>query len=164
MDSRIEKMADVLINYSTRVQPGELVLIRGTSPAAQPLMQALTISALRAGGQPFNYVHVADEAPIMLRWGSESQIQLPNPMLRLMYETCPVVIRIDADENTRALTSSPAAKLKAHQHARGDWLSIQMRREAAGTLRRCSTLFPTQAFAQDAGMSLSEFVVFVFGA
>ena len=164
MDSRIEKMADVLINYSTRVQPGELVLIRGTSPAAQPLMQALTISALRAGGQPFNYVHVADEAPIMLRWGSESQIQLPNPMLRLMYETCPVVIRIDADENTRALTSSPAAKLKAHQHARGDWLSIQMRREAAGTLRRCSTLFPTQAFAQDAGMSLSEYEDFVFGA
>ena len=40
MDARIEKMADVIINYSLAVQPGERVLIRSTSPAGEPLAQA----------------------------------------------------------------------------------------------------------------------------
>lgn len=164
MDARIEKMADVLINYSTRVQPGEQVLIRGVSPAAQPLMQALTVAALKAGGRPFNYLHLADEAPLMLRYGDEGQIEAVNPMLKVMYETSPVIFRIEADENTRALTGFPAAKLKAHQRSRGGWLSIQMKREAERNLRRCTTLFPTQAFAQDADMSLQAYEDFVYGA
>ena len=49
MDAYIERMADVIINYSLAVQPGELVLLRGTSPAAEPLLQALYQAALRAG-------------------------------------------------------------------------------------------------------------------
>ncbi|HJW83444.1 MAG TPA: aminopeptidase, partial [Anaerolineae bacterium] len=39
-----------------------------------------------------------------------------------------------------------------------------MRRQAAGELRWCVTLYPTEAYAQDAEMSLREFEEFVFGA
>jgi len=85
-------------------------------------------------------------------------------MLKLMYETCEVIFRIEAEENTRALSSFPSDKLKAKERNRGGWLSIQMAREGAGTLRRCTTLYPTQAFAQDADMSLAEYTDFVFGA
>ncbi|MHB8628194.1 MAG: aminopeptidase [Aggregatilineales bacterium] len=165
MDWRIEKMADVLINYSTQVKPGERVLIRGKSPSAQPLMQALTISTLKAGGLPFNFLHVSDEDATMLRHASEAQLEAVNPMLKLMYETSDVIIRIEADENTRATTGFSPDKLKAVQRNQGNsWLSIQMAREAAGTLRRCTTLFPTQALAQDADMSLAAYEDFVYGA
>ena len=61
MDSRIEKMADALVNYSLAVQPGERVLIRSTSPAGEPLTQALYQAALRAGGEAFTYIHLRDE-------------------------------------------------------------------------------------------------------
>ncbi len=35
------KNGSYLINYSTEVKPGERVLIRSTSPAGEPLCQAL---------------------------------------------------------------------------------------------------------------------------
>ena len=43
MKAYLEKMADVIINYSTAVQPGERVLLRGTSPAAETLPSASTL-------------------------------------------------------------------------------------------------------------------------
>lgn len=51
-DSRIEKLADSLINYSIALQPGEKILIEliGTDI---PLAQALVRYAYRAGGLPF---------------------------------------------------------------------------------------------------------------
>ena len=50
MDSRVQKLAQVLINYSTALQPGERILIRSLSPAGQPLAQALYEEAFKAGG------------------------------------------------------------------------------------------------------------------
>ncbi len=164
MDNRIQKMAQVLINYSTRVKPGDRVLFRGTSPAAQPLMLALTEEALKAGGQPFNYIHISDEDSVMIRYGSEAQIEAIDPMLELMYKTADVIIRIEADDHTRSMAGAPADKAKARQRARGGLINIQMAREAAGTLRRCTTLFPTRAYAQDADMTIADYEDFVFGA
>jgi aminopeptidase len=43
-------------------------------------------------------------------------------------------------------------------------MRIRRDREAAGKLRWCGTLYPTQAHAQDAEMSLEEFTEFVYGA
>ncbi len=164
MDSRIQKMANVLVNYSTKIKAGDRVLFRGTSPLAQPLMQALTEEALKVGAHPTNYIHMSGEAEIALRCGTEAQAEAVNPMLKLMYDTSDVIIRIEADENTRELAGFPPAKSQAWQRSRGAIINIQMAREAAKTLRRCTTLFPTLAYAQDAGMSLHEYEDFVFGA
>jgi aminopeptidase len=53
MDSRIQKMAQVLVNYSVALKPGERLLIRPLSPDAQPLAQALYEEAFNVGGLPF---------------------------------------------------------------------------------------------------------------
>jgi aminopeptidase len=164
METRIQKMAEVLINYSTKVQKGETVLFRGTSPLAQPLMEALTAEALKVGAHPLNYVHMSNEGATMLRNGSVEQIEYVNPMLKLMYDNADVIIRIEADENTNALAGFPKEKQQAWQRARGALISIQMRREAEKSLRRCTTLFPTHAYAQDANMSYDDYADFVFGA
>jgi aminopeptidase len=164
MDARLQKMAQVLINYSTAVRPGDRVLLRGTSPLAQPLMQALYEEALKAGGLVFNYVHMSEENVIVLSAGSVAQIEAVNPMLELMYSTADVIIRIEADENTSASSGFPAEKSKAWMKSYGAIINIQSEREAKGTLRRCTTLFPTQAYAQDAGMSLRGYEDFVYRA
>ena len=80
MDSRIEKMAEVLINYSTAVRPGELVLIRGTSPAAEPLAQALYQAALRAGGQAEGLEFGRDQVDELGRLGDAHHQQLVLPI------------------------------------------------------------------------------------
>ncbi|MEP7287712.1 MAG: aminopeptidase [Chloroflexota bacterium] len=164
MDSRIEKMAAVIINYSTAVKPGERVLIRGTSPLAQPLMQALYAEALKAGGLPFNYVHMSNEEYIVLNNGSIEQISEINPMLKLMYDTADVIVRIDCEEDTHGLSIFPPEKMQSRMKAVGGLLQIQMERESTGALRRCSTLFPTPAFAKDAGMTFEEYEDFVYSA
>ncbi|NJL93346.1 MAG: aminopeptidase [Anaerolineae bacterium] len=164
-DARVQKMAEVLIRYSTRVQPGDRVLIRGLSPAAQPLVQALYQETLRAGGRAYIYQHISDEDALALEATQDAALLAePNPMLQMMYEECNVVIRIEAAENLRALSDYPAPSQQARATARNAPIAIQMRREGANVLRRCTTLFPTQAYAQAAGMSLAQYADFVFRA
>jgi aminopeptidase len=163
-DPRIQSMARTLIRYSTKVRPGELVLLRGTSPAAMPLMQALTEEALKVGGKPFNYVHMSQEDRIMAQYGTPEQAGEINPMLKLMYDTADVIIRIEADDDTGQLAGQPKDNVQARMRAKGGILNIQMAREAARTLRRCTTLLPTPSYASDAGMSLAEYEDFVYQA
>ncbi|NWF65633.1 MAG: aminopeptidase, partial [Chloroflexi bacterium] len=165
MKTYLEKMADVIINYSTAVQPGERVLLRGTSPAAEPLIQALYQAALRAGGQAFTYIHLRDEDSLAIEATDQLDLlAVVNPMLKLMYETCQVIVRVEASENPRALSDYPPERQKARLQAMAGVMSIQMEREGQGTLRRCTTQFPTQGYAQAAGMSLRQYERFVFEA
>lgn len=165
MKTYLEKMADVIINYSTAVQPGERVLLRGTSPAAEPLIQALYQAALRAGGQAFTYIHLRDEDSLAIEaTGQLDLLAAVNPMLKLMYETCQVIVRVEASENPRALSDYPQERQKARLQALAGVMSIQMEREGQGILRRCTTQFPTQGYAQAAGMSLRQYERFVFAA
>src|SRR5260221_2398585 len=164
MDSRTQKMAEVIVNYSTEVKPGDRVLFRGTSPLAQPLMQALYAEALKAGALPFNYIHMSKEDFIVMDTGSTEQIEAVNPMLKLMYDTANVIVRIEADEDTKALANFPTEKSQARARARGGLLNVQMARESDKSLRRCTTLYPTEAYARDAGMSMKEYEDFVYSA
>src|SRR5689334_12148023 len=97
MDSRIHKMAQVMINYSLEVKAGERVLIRATSPAAEPLVQALYQEALKVGAHPFPYIQLRLEDSLAIEATDDLELLATvNPMLKLMYEECEVVIRIDA--------------------------------------------------------------------
>lgn len=165
MDSELQKMAHILITYSTAVKPGERVLIRATSPTAEPLVQALYQEALRAGGYAFTYIHLREEDSLALEATTNPNLLgSVNPMLELMYQTCDVIIRIDAAENPVALSAYDPALQKARVHGHSAVMKIQMEREGNGSLRRCTTLFPTQGYAQAAGMSLRQFEEFVFSA
>ena len=165
MDSRVEKMADVITNYSMAVQPGDKVLIRSTSPAGEPLAQALYQAALRAGGTAFTYIHLRDEKSLAIEATDKPDLLAAiNPMLKLMYETCDVIVRIEASENPQSLSNYPADLQRACAQSLAPIMKIQMDREGNGTLRRCTTQFPTQGYAQAAGMSLRQYERFVLEA
>jgi aminopeptidase len=164
MDNRIQKMAQVLVNYSVELKPGERLLIRSLSPEAEPLVQALYEEAFRVGGLPFVYLQMKQEDEIALESATVEQLQTINPMLKLMYETCETVIRIESSQNPRALAGYPMDKQIARAKYHNELINIQMRREAAKELRRCTTQFPTFGYAQNAGMSLRQYQDFLFGA
>ena len=50
-EERIDKLADVLVRYSTSVKPGDKVQIMGDAAAA-PLIRAVYARVLQAGGLP----------------------------------------------------------------------------------------------------------------
>lgn len=165
MDSRIQKMAQVLINYSLAVKAGERVLLRATSPAAEPLVQALFQETLKVGAHPFPYIQLRHEDSLAIEATDDLELLATvNPMLKLMYDECEVVIRIEAQENMRALSGYPAAAQRTRAKAWSQLMAIQMEREGNGSMRRCTTLFPTEAYAQAAGMSLLQYETFVYEA
>jgi aminopeptidase len=83
---------------------------------------------------------------------------------QLLNERVDADLRIIAEENTRALSGVSNDRIKQFNAARQSLRQNRMQRAANGDLRWCLTLFPTQAHAQDAQMSLNAYREFVFEA
>src|SRR3954469_24326697 len=162
-DPRLQKLADVLVNYSTGVKPGNLVRISG-APVATPLIVELYRSVVAAGGHPMVRMAPEELAEIMLKKGSDEQLKFFNPVGMLETEKLDVSIGIWADDNTKALSNVDPKRMGLQQSARKPIMETFMRRAAAGGLKWCGTQYPTQASAQDAEMSLAEYEDFVFAA
>ncbi len=162
-DPRIDKLADVLVRYSVAVQKGDLVSIQGT-PAGEPLIVAVYRAVLRAGGHPQVRMAPASLTELLLKEASDEQLRYISPLAQHEVETIDKRIGIWSEVNTRALTNTDAAKQAMLSAARQPIMSRFMDRAAKKELRWVGTLFPTQASAQDAGMSLGEYEDFVYGA
>jgi len=162
-DPRVRKLAEVLVNYSVAINPGDRVIIQGGA-IAEPLMQAIHSEIIRAGGHPLPIVQLAATKETMLRHGSDEQIQhIPEPM-RLAFETYEASISLMSSVNTRGLSDVPPEKIALASQAQREILTTVMQRSASGDFRWVGALFPTNAYAQDAEMSLSDYEDFVYNA
>ena len=56
MDPRIEKLADLLVSYSCRVQEGEKVLISYEGDCCKPLVKQIIRNVYKKGGMPFTEI------------------------------------------------------------------------------------------------------------
>ena len=162
-DSRLERLADVLVGYSTRVRPGDLVLVESTALAA-PLVREVYRSVLHAGGHPVLRVVLDEVNERLLRDGSDDQLDWVNPARVDDIETADVRIVLEASWNTKSLSGIDPARQARSARARESLRNRYLERAAAGDLRWVLTVFPTQAAAQDAEMSLAEYEEFVYGA
>jgi len=162
-DPRLEKLADVLVNYSVGVKKDQLVRITG-APVSLPLVMAIYRKVLEAGGHPFLRMAPEEAQENFLKIASEEQLKFLNPINLFEIEKIDCSIGIWADENTRSLTNVDPKRVGMSQAARKPIMEIFLKRAADKKLRWCGTQFPTQASAQDAEMSLAEYESFVFGA
>lgn len=163
IDPRVEKLAQVMTEYSAPVQEGDQVAIAGTS-LAQPLILALYRAVLRRGGHPSLLIEVPGTDEIFLHEASDAQLEFVCPVQRMVIETFDVLYHVLSAPNTRSLTRVDPARQAKWRYARRDLFRIYTERSARGELKWCLTLFPTEAYAQDAEMSLQEYEDFVFGA
>ncbi len=109
-------------------------------------------------------VSLPNTEEIFFRYASDEQLKhVPKP-LELVMETYDVRISVIAESNTKALSNVDPGKIVLQQRARTELMRTFLRRSAAGELRWTVAPFPTNAFAQDAEMSLSEYEDFVYGA
>ncbi len=162
-DPRIEKLADVLVNYSVAIQPGDKVELCGDVLAA-PLLREVYARVLQAGGHPQLEIFLPGINELLYRYASDEQLQYISEPERLIYNTYDASINVTGEENTKALSNVDPAKVALRSQGRTELMQTFMRRSAAGEYRWVSTLFPTNAYAQDAEMSLSEYEDFVYGA
>jgi len=162
-DPRVDKLAAVILDYTTRVVEGDVVVIRGES-LGEPLLAALFRQSLQRGAHPHLDVWLPDQDEIFFRHASGAQLEYVSPVLRQFYEEFDVMIRVDAEANTKARSNIDAAKQSRWRFAYRNVMQRFLERSAARELRWCRTLFPTHAYAQDTEMALSEFEDFVFRA
>jgi len=165
-DPRLEKLADVIVNYSVAVKKGDLVRITG-SPVASPLVVQLYRKVIEAGGQPFVRMAPEECGELLVKLGSDEQLSFVNPLNLKEVEQINCSIGIWASENTRAMSNTDPARQALAQKARRPIMDIFFKRAALtgkNKLRWSGTQFPTPANAQDAEMSLAEYEDFVYKA
>lgn len=163
MASRIERLAGVLVDYSTRVKQGDLVCI-DTGPAAAPLVREVWRRVLDAGAHPHLRLDVDGAPDLLLRNGTDAQLDWVSPLRKAEVERADVRIAIEAEVNTRGNTGVDPERQARSERAREPLRRVHFARASAGELRAVVTLYPTDAAAQDANMSLSEYEDFVFHA
>jgi aminopeptidase len=162
-DQRAEALAKILVNYSTRVQKGEVCVIQATT-AAELLVQAVFEEVLRAGGQPIMQMTTNGAQAAFFELASNDQLDFVPPPSEWAAEQAETRIAIMSEVNSRALSRVDPKKQARAQKARRGLMETMMSRAAAGEHRWALTLFPTHSYASEAGMSLADYEDFYYAA
>ena len=162
-DARISRLADLIVDYSLELQSGQVFRIDALD-AASPLTLAFYRSAIRAGAFPYSSVGLEGTLELLLEHGTKEQIEYIAPQQWEEIEEIDAIATIWSEANTRALSRVDPAHHANYLAAQRRLHNRRWERIAAGEMRWCGTLFPTNAHAQDAGMSLSSYEDFVYSA
>ncbi len=162
-DPRLDKLAQVLVHYSTGVKPGWLVRLSG-DPVALPLLEALYEQVLKAGAHPVLHCAPGDLAEVFFAHANDEQLDYVNPLQLHEVGAIDASIGLWADTNTKSLSRVDPKRQSRASAARRPIMDLFMKRAAAGELKWCGTQYPTSASAQDAERSLRQYEDFVFAA
>jgi len=162
-DERVDKLADILTEYSIPMEPGQKAVIEGTT-LAEPLMLALYERLLKRGVLVRLETVFPHAAQVFYANARQAQLEYVWESDRWLRENVDARFVVLSEANTKQLSRVDPAKQAAFLRARKPLLDISMRRTAAKELRWMVTMVPTEAYAIDAGMSLAEYEDFYFGA
>jgi aminopeptidase len=162
-DPRIAKMAQVLVQYSLDLKPGQEFAL-STTPLAEELSLALYREAILAGAHVFVMTELPGAQEIFYRHASDAQLDHVDSIPKFAVERFDAFIEIIAPYNTRELSGIDPARQSRAKRAKTEIMMTIMQRAARGEFRWCISLFPTYALAQEADMSLSEYQDFVYSA
>ncbi len=162
-DPRVENLARILVAYSTEVKEGDTCLIEGPS-AAEPLIAAIYEQVLKAGGLPVLSVGFDGQQAAYFKHASDRQLEWISPLSSWASEQSDCRIAIWADTNTRELSGVAPERQTLRRAATRELMETMMKRSAQGEHRWVGTMYPTNAHAADAEMSLADFEDFYYHA
>jgi aminopeptidase len=163
MNKYLEKHAHVLLNYSVELKKGEKLAIIGQL-ATYPLIKEIYRQAIDLGAFPECHFLEEELQEIVLRAGNEEQIKYLPESLQKSYKIADVLLTIWGSANTRIFSNIEPVKMKIYSQGRKPIVDLLFSRLTKGEARWCGTLSPTQATAQEASMSLSEYEKFAYTA
>lgn len=143
-DIRLERLANVLVDYCCDVKPGMWVGILG-DVVTLPALREVYREVLRYGGNPTLFISDEWMARTFLREASDEQMAWLDPSQTLYYEQADIYIRIGSSNNTRAMTHIDPQRVQKLAAARRPWLDTRLGRAAEGTFEWVGTWYPTEA-------------------
>ncbi len=168
-DQRIKNLARTLVNYCVEVREKDIVGIIA-QPLATPLIQEVVREVLRGGGYPYLLPYKVPLPmlgyegldKIFFEEANDDQLKHLNRYWEILNNDFDVRIFIQSEFSTQSIKDIDPERLKIHKMANKPINDTYFERMSTGDLRRVSTLFPTQAYADDAGMSLNDFEDYVY--
>ena len=159
-----DKYAEVLVDYSVNVQPGELTIIRTDSYQSQPLIKAIYKRVLEKGAYPVVRMGVEGLNEVYIKNATDEQLAYIDPMTEVEYDQAKNFISIGAPFNVKNMARSDSKKLAKRSAATRRLSEKLLKRSAEGDLNWVIADFPTNALAQEANMSLDEYTEFLIKA
>lgn len=162
-DIRLNKLAKLLVNYSTKVKKGDFVFI-SCNDVAKPWVVEVAKEAIKAGAHVEYSLDSEDVNETILKNSNEEQLLEGSHLNKHMLSKADVWLTAWGTRNTKMNSNVDPKKLQLKSRGAASWRKIYSERMGDGSLRWCGTQFPTYADAQEASMSLSEYEDFVYGA
>ncbi|NMB96230.1 MAG: aminopeptidase, partial [Clostridiaceae bacterium] len=157
-DPRIEKLANMLINYSIELKPGENILIETTGEGID-LTKALIKEVYKVGGVPFITIKNNEVNRVLFENCTVEQMDKAASYATARMKDMQAYIGIRAPENVSELGAVPSDKMKIYMEHYSKPVHSDLRVKET---RWCVLRYPNNAMAQLAGMATEYFEDFYF--
>ncbi len=155
-DARFDKLASLLVNYSTNLQRGEKVLIE-TFDVPEEMAIALIRAARKAGAIPFSQIQRARVSRELALGADESQLNLAASHELARMKKMDAYIAIRGSNNVSELADVPIDRMKLIAKKMRPVQDQRVQKTKWVVLR-----WPSPAMAQMAGLSTEAFEDFFF--
>lgn len=163
MESMDSKYAQLLTSYCLELKEGDKLYIKSTT-LAEPLIREVYKKAIEAGAIVEVDLDFREKNSIFLNAANEDQLNYVSPLYFQAMDKFDAYLNIRAPFNLREDASVPSEAAKIRAKALEKAQKRYFTRIADRSLKRCLCQYPTQASAQEAGMSLTEYESFVHKA
>ena len=157
-DPRVAKLADILIGYSAKVQPGEKVLVEAYD-IPEDAVTALVARIVHAGGLPFVTVKSNKILRALYNAASEEQMRLTGEFEKARMEQMDAYVGVRGSENVTEHADVPDERMRLY---RSLWWNPVHSETRVPKTKWVVLRWPTSAMAQQAGMSTEAFEDFYF--
>ncbi len=159
MDKRWKRLGELLVNYSTEVQPGEKVMIAMTEPETFPLVRGVYEAAIKAGAYPQVQLLSERLRHSLLRYGDHDQLSWVPEIEAYGMEWADVYFGLRGAHNLHELWDISADRLSMNQEAMGRISTLRWEKT-----RWCLARVPNESFAQQAETDLETIIDMFFDA
>jgi aminopeptidase len=156
MDPFDDSYARVIVEHALAVRSGQSVLIEA-GQAAEPLARAVHRRVLEAGGHPTVQLLPDGWVEARAEGASDEVLAEADPLKVAWYERVDCRVSLLALTNVEQLAHVPPARAAASETGRLRAVHVLLERDARGEAVWCGAQYPTDAFAQAAGLSLDGY-------
>lgn len=163
MSDILNRYAKLLVNYCVEIQEGDQLYVRSTT-LAEPLIREVYREAIRAGAIVEVELDFREKNRILINEGQPHQLKKPSMQYKAGMSKFDAYLYIRAPFNLREDQNNKVENARMRSKALKPLQQKYFKRTATRELKRNLCQYPTQAAAQNAGMSLEEYEKFVFNA